>query len=78
MDKRAKEIKQQFLELAKGKFSEAWIDEYVSEAEHQDGNGYWLNFASAEEVVKDLKVYVEISEGLELNSLMRRRLWTQR
>jgi hypothetical protein len=33
------------------------VREYVSEAEHQDGDGYWDNFANAGEAYADFKLY---------------------
>lgn len=35
------------------------ITEYVQEAEHQDGDGYWEQFQSIEEVVEDFNLYKE-------------------
>jgi len=32
--------------------------EYADEAEHQDGHGYWKNFATAEEAVRDFHCYL--------------------
>ncbi len=40
------------------KFHKKW-DEYVSEAEHGDGMGYWDNFRSAKGVAADFKLYVK-------------------
>jgi hypothetical protein len=57
-------LKPMFLELARasGKYSEDTIAEYVNEAEHQDGEEYWIigkYFFSVEQALYDLKIYVE-------------------
>jgi hypothetical protein len=33
------------------------VNEYISEAEHQDGFGYWDNFKSLAEVSADFELY---------------------
>lgn len=35
------------------------VDEYVGEAEHQDGYGYWNQFATAAELIEDFDLYCE-------------------
>ena len=35
------------------------VDEYIGEAEHQDGYGYWNNFKNVKEFVKDFELYVD-------------------
>lgn len=37
----------------------AIVDEYVEEAEHQEGVEYWLDFESAEELEADFQLYLE-------------------
>lgn len=37
------------------------VEEYVGEAEHQDGEGYWDNFRTAAEVCEDFRLYREIA-----------------
>ena len=34
------------------------VDEYISEAEHQDGYSYWNNFKDEKEFVEDLAIYI--------------------
>jgi hypothetical protein len=38
------------------------ISEYVLEGEHQDGVGFWNNFANVSEIVEDFKRFVEFSD----------------
>lgn len=33
-------------------------EEYIREAEHQDGEEYWENFANREEVLEDFARYI--------------------
>lgn len=35
----------------------AIVDEYIREAEHQDGPGYWENFKTMEEIFQDMSRY---------------------
>ena len=35
------------------------IEEYADEAEHQDGDGYWNNFGTDEEVLTDFRLYLK-------------------
>lgn len=35
----------------------AIAEEYIAEAEHQDGTGYWAQFASAELVIEDFRLF---------------------
>jgi hypothetical protein len=37
----------------------ALVEEYIGEAEHQDGEGYWSQFSSLEELFADFDLYVE-------------------
>lgn len=40
---------------------ETAAEEYIAEAEHQDGEEYWINnFADVDEAVEDFRTYVEI------------------
>lgn len=41
---------------------DALVTEYVLEGEHQDGQGYWDNFANALEVIEDFKRFVEFAD----------------
>jgi hypothetical protein len=36
--------------------------EYVREAEHQDGNGYWRQFRTPELLFEDVRLYLDILE----------------
>ena len=38
-------------------FSPQEIHDYVEEAEHQDGTGYWTKFITAKELLDDMEVY---------------------
>lgn len=38
------------------------VNEYVLEGEHQDGVGFWNNFANAYEIIEDFKRFVEFSD----------------
>ena len=33
------------------------VSEYIREAEHQDGESYWNNFSSLQELLDDVKRY---------------------
>lgn len=35
------------------------VAEYIREAEHQDGRGYWQAFATLEDVDADFRLYME-------------------
>jgi hypothetical protein len=35
------------------------LREYINEAEHQDGDGYWDNFNSLKEVLEDIQRYFD-------------------
>ncbi len=37
----------------------ARAEEYIRECEHQDGEEYWLNFGTPEEVIEDFVLYYE-------------------
>jgi hypothetical protein len=37
----------------------ATVEEYIREAEHQDGEEYWDNFETLEELAEDFKLYKE-------------------
>ena len=50
----AKQKKEEVLKL--------W-QEYVSEAEHQDGYSYWSNFDSIAEIIDDFNIYVQSSKN---------------
>jgi hypothetical protein len=43
--------------ILQGNFPAAQAEEYISEAEHQDGRGYWKNFATAAELMADFRLY---------------------
>ena len=34
------------------------VEEYVQEAEHQDGEDYWDSFGTKAELVKDFRLYI--------------------
>lgn len=58
---RARRLRRQFVAKAKrleAKYA-AYVDDYVGEAEHQEGEEYWLMFADADEAVRDFKLYVD-------------------
>lgn len=38
------------------------VEEYVAEAEHQDGRGYWGEFRTLEEVRADFVLYLDARE----------------
>lgn len=38
------------------------VEEYITEAEHQDGREYWQYFASAEELEGDFRIYQKVLE----------------
>jgi hypothetical protein len=62
-------IKQSFLDCVHGhlddRLIEQYQEEYVLEAEHQDGIGFWDNFADASEVIEDFKRFVAFAEECE-------------
>lgn len=62
-------IKQAFLDRVWGhlddRLIEQYQEEYVLEAEHQDGVGYWDNFTDATEVIEDFKLFVAFAEECE-------------
>lgn len=37
------------------------IAEYVGEAEHQDGDGYWEKFHTLAAAIKDFRLYLKIT-----------------
>jgi len=43
----------------KPRFTQAQLDEYVGEAEHQDGLGYWKQFRDPDSLVEDVRLYFE-------------------
>ena len=48
--------------------------EYIDEAEHQDGKEYWMNFESISQVLKDVQVYQEAADNdcISFNGLRKR------
>lgn len=38
------------------------IDEYVAEVEHQEGEAYWLEFESPDDLIADFDLYVANAE----------------
>lgn len=54
-------LKAAFIHLAKTKYpnESTKLLEYVQEAEHQDGDGYWDQFKNPQEVMADFKLFVE-------------------
>lgn len=54
------EIKSQLRKWAsENGYSSEMVEEYINEAEHQDGDGYWKNFASVDEAVADFQLYYQ-------------------
>ena len=45
------------------------IKEYVDEAEHQDGIGYWNNFVSVEDAFQDMARYAQEAEKTTSNKV---------
>ena len=48
--------------------------EYIDEAEHQDGKEYWMNFESISQVLKDVQMYQTAADDdcISFNSLRKR------
>jgi len=42
-----------------GTFTTEQIDEYVKEAEHQEGYAYWLGWSGVEELKNDVQAYFD-------------------
>lgn len=40
------------------------VQEYISEAEHGDGYGYWDNFSNLKEIFEDMALYAAGKESL--------------
>lgn len=40
----------------------ALVEEYIKESEHQDGSGYWANFATLKDVAEDFLLYARSSQ----------------
>lgn len=38
-------------------FTDEEVDEYISEAEHQDGESYWSQFANVRDAIADFVLY---------------------
>lgn len=55
MTQTQEQIKAGFLKAVTSHYPAEQINEYVNEAEHQDGEGYWDHFTS----VADFKLYWE-------------------
>jgi len=51
----ADKFKDSFRALVKDK-----LDEYISEAEHQDGKEYWENFENTKEAAADFGRYISV------------------
>lgn len=54
--------KAKLMQMLKGKFSEKQLAEYAEEAENQEGAQYWQQFKNAEELAKDISLYIANSE----------------
>jgi hypothetical protein len=48
--------------IADGRFNESDIRDYVEEAEHQEGIGYWEQFDTADELIIDIELYQHFCE----------------
>ena len=38
-------------------YSERQVQSYISEAEHQEGNGFWREFTTEDELTDDFELY---------------------
>lgn len=59
------EIKAAEAEHAFRKRISEYVEEYINEAEHQDGYGYWQKFDSIPELVQDFAVYLRALQGTD-------------
>jgi hypothetical protein len=44
------------------RFTPEQVREYVDEAEHQDGEGYWNQFTDPDSLKDDVRLYFEMAE----------------
>jgi hypothetical protein len=51
-------VREEFRKLALVKYPKKTVQEYIDEAEHGDGYGYWLMGGDAQSFVDDLDLYV--------------------
>jgi hypothetical protein len=55
-------LKQALCQYGEEAGEEDFILEYIEEAEHGDGYGYWLHFASFDELLNDYRAYLDALE----------------